>query len=74
MLAIQLPKEIEQRLEAVAKATGRAKESTALTAIVEYLDDLEDLAIAQQRLEAIRAGRAGTVSLAAVGRDLNLAH
>ena len=74
MLAIQLSDEIEQRLEAAAKATGRGKESTALAAIVEYLDDLEDLAIAKRRLEDIRAGRSETVDLAEVGRDLGLAH
>ena len=74
MLAIQLPDEIEQRLDALVGATGQGKETTVLAMIVAYLDDLEDLAIARQRLEDIRAGRAGTVSLAELGRDLGLAH
>ncbi len=42
MVAIDLPDEIEQRLDALAKATGRTKESYLQEAIVEYLGDLED--------------------------------
>ena len=74
MLAIQLPDDIEQRLDALAKATGRSKESYLQEAIVEYLGDLEDLYLAERRLADIHAGRAGTVSLAEVERDLGLAN
>jgi RHH-type rel operon transcriptional repressor/antitoxin RelB len=72
MLAIQLPDDIEQRLDALAKATGRSKESYLQEAIVEYLGDLEDFYLAEQRLADIRVGRAGTASLAEVERDLGL--
>jgi RHH-type transcriptional regulator, rel operon repressor / antitoxin RelB len=74
MLAIQLPDDIEQRLEALAKATGRRKESYLQEAIIEYLGDLEDFYLAEQRLADIRAGRAGTVPMAEVERDLGLAN
>lgn len=70
MLAIQLPDDIEQRLDALAKATGRSKESYLQEAIVEYLGDLEDFHLAERRLAEIRAG---TASLAEVERDLGLA-
>ena len=73
MLAIQLPDDIEQRLDALAKATGRSKESYLQEAIVEYLADLEDFYLAEQRLADIRAGRAGAATLAEVERDLGLA-
>ena len=73
MLAIQLPDDIEQRLDALVLATGRSKEATLVEAIAEYLDDLEDLAVAERRLADIRAGRAGTTSLADLGRELGLA-
>ena len=43
-------------------------------AIVEYIGDLEDFYLAEQRMAAIRAGHAGTISLADVGRDLGLAY
>lgn len=63
MLVIRLPDEIETRLEALAKATGRTKTFYAREAILEHLDDLEDLYLAEQRLVEIRAGRSQTVSL-----------
>lgn len=63
MLAIRLPVEVEARLEAMAKATGRTKTFYARQAILEHLDDLEDLYLAEQRLIDIRAGRSETVPL-----------
>ncbi|SDY37395.1 RHH-type transcriptional regulator, rel operon repressor / antitoxin RelB [Allochromatium warmingii] len=63
MLAIELPADIEQRLEALAQATGRTKTFYACEAILEHLDDLEDLYLAEQRLIAIRAGKTQTISL-----------
>jgi RHH-type rel operon transcriptional repressor/antitoxin RelB len=63
VLAIRLPQEIEKRLEALAKATGRTKTFYAREAILEHLDDLEDIYIAEQRLADIHAGRSTTVSL-----------
>lgn len=43
MLALRLPKDIEDRLDALAKKTGRTKSFYAREAILEHLDDLEDL-------------------------------
>jgi RHH-type rel operon transcriptional repressor/antitoxin RelB len=50
MLAIRLPREIEQRLEKLARLTGRTKTFYAREAIVEHLDDLEDYYLAEQRM------------------------
>jgi RHH-type rel operon transcriptional repressor/antitoxin RelB len=63
MLAIRLPSEIEERLEALAKATGRTKSFYVREAILEHLDDLEDIYLAEKRLEDIRAGRTQTIAL-----------
>ena len=63
MLAIRLPAEIEKRLDALAKSTGRTKTFYAREAIIEHLGDLEDLYIAEQRLADLRAGRSSTVPL-----------
>ena len=63
MLAIRLPAEVETRLEALAQATWRTKTFYAREAILEHLDDLEDLYLAEQRLIDIRAGRSQTVPL-----------
>lgn len=51
MLAIRIPQEIEQRLEALAKKTGRTKTYYARKAIVELLEDMEDTYMALDRLE-----------------------
>lgn len=63
MLAIRLPAEVENRLEALAQATGRTKTFYAREAILEHLDDLEDLYLAEQRLIDIRAGKTQTLPL-----------
>ncbi len=73
MLAIRLPPEIEERLEALAQATGRTKTFYARQAILEHLEDLEDLYLAEQRLIELRAGRSRTYALDEVERDLGLA-
>ena len=73
MLAIRLPDDIELRLGNLAKKTGRTKTFYAREAILEHLDDLEDMYLAEQRLIEIRAGRSQTHTLAAVEQSLGLA-
>lgn len=51
MLAIRLDPEIEKRLDSLAKKTGRTKTFYAREAILEHLEDLEDIYLARQRLE-----------------------
>jgi len=50
MLAIRLPKDIEDRLDQLAKQTGRTKTFYAREAIVEHLEELEDVFLAEKRL------------------------
>jgi len=73
MLAIRLPEDIEKRLDALSKATGRSKSFYAREAILKHLDDLEDIYLAEQRLADIRAGRDDTVSLEDVIKKHGLA-
>ncbi|MCE2961045.1 MAG: DUF6290 family protein [Akkermansiaceae bacterium] len=68
MLAIRLDPEIESRLEKLAKKTGRTKTFYAREAILEHLDDLEDIYLASQRL----AERAKTYSAEEVKHELGL--
>nr|WP_287262704.1 DUF6290 family protein [Thioclava sp.] len=72
MLAIRLPQEIENRLETLAKATGRSKTFYAREAILSHLDDLEDAYLAEQRLIAVKQGKTRTLSLDEVERELGL--
>lgn len=57
MLGIRLPKEIEQRLEALAEKTGRTKSYYAREAILAHLEDMENAYLAEKRLEEfLRSG------------------
>jgi RHH-type rel operon transcriptional repressor/antitoxin RelB len=62
-VSLRLPDEVTQRLDKLAKLTGRTKTFYMVEAIREHLDDLEDLYLAEQRLIEIRAGRSQTVPL-----------
>ena len=48
-MALRLPPEIEQRLEALARKTGRTKSYYAREAILEKIEDLEDRYMAEER-------------------------
>src|SRR6059058_3754899 len=61
MLAIRLPQSIEKRLEKLARRTGRTKTFYVRQAILEHLDDLEDLYQAERTLDRIRAGEERTI-------------
>ena len=50
MLALRLPKDIEDRLDSLAKKTGRTKSFYAREAILNHLEDLEDAYLAEERL------------------------
>ena len=49
MLALRLPAEMEKRLDALARRTGRTKSFYARQAIIEKIEDLEDYYLALER-------------------------
>ena len=51
MISVRLPKDIEKRLDYLAKKTGRTKTYYVREALVEHIDDLEDTYLALNRLE-----------------------
>ena len=51
MLSLRLPAEVEDRLSSLAQTTGRTKTYYAKEAILRYLDEMEDMYIALDRLE-----------------------
>jgi RHH-type rel operon transcriptional repressor/antitoxin RelB len=63
MLAIRLPEDSESRLTELARKTERSKTFYAREAILEHLDDLEDLYVAEQQTIEIHAGRLKTIPL-----------
>ena len=68
MLAIRLDEETEKRLDALAKKTGRTKTFYAREAILQHLEDLEDIYLATKRLRS--PGK--TYSAQEVKRELGL--
>lgn len=55
MLALRLPPEIEKRLDALAKKTGRTKSFYAREAILRHIEDIEDQQLAAAQIK--RGGR-----------------
>lgn len=73
MLAIRLPVEIEDRLDNLARRTGRSKTFYAREAILEHLENLEDLYLAEQVVRRIESGEESTSTLDEVEARLGLA-
>ena len=72
MLALRLPKEIERRLEALARRTGRSKSFYAREAILEHLDDLEAAYLSDEILQRVETGQEQTYTLDELERELGL--
>ncbi|HEX2164676.1 MAG TPA: DUF6290 family protein [Thermoanaerobaculia bacterium] len=68
MLSVRLEPQIEQRLEALAKATGRTKSYYVREAVLTHLEEIEDRYIAIERLEK----PARRVPLEELERELDL--
>jgi len=72
MIAVRLPEDIEKRLADLAKATGRTKTFYVREAVLEYLDELEDIYLAEKRLGQYYAGKDQGKTLEEVERELGL--
>lgn len=68
---VRLDPDIEARLDHLAKETGRSKSFYLKRLIEENLDDLEDIYLAERRLEELREGKSETVSAEEVWGDLD---
>jgi RHH-type rel operon transcriptional repressor/antitoxin RelB len=72
MLAIRLPEKIEKRLGRLAKRTGRTKTYYAREAILQHLDELEDIYLAEKELAAVRSGRSRPIPIEKIMRRYGL--
>jgi RHH-type rel operon transcriptional repressor/antitoxin RelB len=70
--AILLSDEAFDRLTALAAKAGRSTEAYIENALVEHLEDLEDIELAETALEIRDRGDSRTYSLEEVGRELGL--
>ena len=72
MLAIRIPEDLDNRLNALAHRTGRSKSSFVREALMHQLDDIEDYYLGMETLERIRKGEERVYALAEVRRELGL--
>ncbi len=68
MLAIRLDKELEKELDLLAKSRGSNRSAVIREAIVQYLEDNEDLQLAKESLSKMRS----TKSLKQLRKELGL--
>ena len=72
MLAIKLPEETEARLDIMAKACGLTAAAYAMEAVLTYLEDCEDAAMAEAAYSEFKASGERGIPLAEVERRLGL--
>ncbi len=68
MLAIRLDRELEEELDLLAKARGSNRSAVVREAIIQYLEDNEDIQLARESLSNLNA----TKSLKQLRKDLGL--
>jgi RHH-type transcriptional regulator, rel operon repressor / antitoxin RelB len=72
LMALRVPVEICDRLDALAKRTGRTKSFYVRTALLEYIEDVEDAYDADEVMKRIRSGKEKFSTLEEVERRLGL--
>lgn len=70
--AVRLPDETYARLQDMASKTGRTATFYIREAVDAYLDDLEDIYMAERALDEIQQGKSRTLSLEELKRELDL--
>ena len=68
MLAIRLDKELEKEIDLLAKTRGSNRSAVVREAIIQYLEDNEDLQLAKESLSKM----SGTKSLKQLRKELGL--
>ncbi|HDR1022706.1 TPA: ribbon-helix-helix protein, CopG family [Pasteurella multocida] len=71
-ITVRLPEELEGRLNNLAAQTGRAKSYYVKAALEAYMEDLEDLLLANAVLERVRLGKEKVHKLEDIENELNL--
>jgi RHH-type transcriptional regulator, rel operon repressor / antitoxin RelB len=72
MIAVRLPASLEKRLEKLARRTGRTKSFYVRAALLEHLQDLEDVYLVENRLERIRNGDTKAIPLEDIMKEYGL--
>ncbi|WP_224963369.1 type II toxin-antitoxin system RelB family antitoxin [Geomonas subterranea] len=67
-VTIRIDEEVNERLARLASETHRPKSFYVREAILEHLDEIEDVYLAEKRLETIRSGSEEAIPLEEVMR------
>jgi len=73
MINFRVDEAINDRLERMARLTGRTKTWYIREAVSEYLDDMEDIYLADQVMERVEQGEENVHALEDLERELGLA-
>lgn len=71
-MTVRLSPQLDERLSNLTKQTGRSKSFYLTQAIESYLENMEDLLIANAVLERVKTGKERTYSLDEVYNDIKL--
>ncbi len=72
MFTLQLPYDIEHKVNTLIKKTGQSKSSFIKEALTFYLKELEDIRFAEDVLQRIRDGREKIYTIEEVEKELGL--
>ena len=72
MPAVRIPEDLDNRLNTLARRTGRSKNSFVREALLHQLDDIEDYYLGMETLERIRNGEERVYSATEARRELGL--
>lgn len=71
--SVRLDPDLQNRLDNLAQQTGRSRAYYLREAIATHMDDLEDVYLADQRMEDLQAGRSRRHTVSDVEAELGLA-
>ena len=74
MINFRADDDLYERLDRLARLTGRSKTFYVRAAIAAHLEELEDIYLADQVMDRINSGEEGVNPLEEVERELGLAH
>lgn len=72
MVTLRLKPSLDRKLTKLAKRQRTTKTAIARAALIDRLEEEEDIRIAEERLRKLDAGRSRTHSMAEVKRELGL--
>lgn len=72
MVSLRLDPATDRALSREAKRKGSTKAALARGAVLQWLEDQDDIRIAEERLKRLAAGKSRTYTMAEVKRELGL--